>query len=171
MVLKILHIDSGVQNFLSQLYSSNTEQRDGILIAGLGDDFKWYSNTAFSFSDFDSFLYEKKEFGERMCSYLFQNAGTKKIIPCLQYPREQHTGGLVEFVEENIPEQFEELIVPGVSFMFDYVTRNKENLEKGILGSLNIFGFDPIAIGNINELMDDFVNINASLKTTSGYTV
>lgn len=122
---------------LWQFYDDTKQNKLGILLAGLGNDFNWYSNTVITGENaFDKFTQNNSS-----TQLLKQHRDIRKVIPCLYGTKNNSINDLVMlegFLSTKYITSFQQTIPVKV------VTPDKIN---------------PTAAKNIEQLMDDWIKI------------
>ncbi|HLD01032.1 MAG TPA: hypothetical protein VJC39_04765 [Candidatus Nanoarchaeia archaeon] len=166
-----LLITNNLFKFLWNIYSPQ-ESREGVCLAGLGSDGRWYSNTALMSKKSLEAIRKDSVLGVIVNSYLQDKNVAQRVIPWIQYPHKNYNEDFVELAIQYIQNPITSLLVlkPNSNpqknnLIIDYIIASAGKLELGNLKKTAPEKVDDEAERNISETMKYWIDTDKYLKS------
>lgn len=162
MVQKSLYITPSIQQFLGMAYNPREPDRKGIILAGKGDDERWYANTGLLKREFFD-----EENDTAMRKFLMDNYAQKyedrKVVPWMQFPNREYDSGIAGILPDSLIEVKDIIILKPTplvgkkNFVIDYFSREERSWEQGALEV--VLRINRAAEMKITQMMRDLTAI------------
>lgn len=149
-----------IESFLLGSYNP-ADLAGGFLIAGKGEDSKWYSNSFLGGQRLFDFLCEDNS---QLLKYLKENKKAMRVIPWCQYTKKEFDSNLNTFIDTSIKPLFDAMIIlkpvrdpSRKDFGIEYFLKRNEVYVEAEYQVEGMEYFDKVAYNSILQLMGKWI--------------